>query len=289
MCARSYQETRGIYLRTHLLPYFGSTPVCVIGEQQAQEFITHLAQRKLAPATIASIVSTLKAILGTKFTRDWSLRLPESDDKEQRFFTRDEMLRIIGAATGKWRALFVLLAECGLRAGEAFGLHVEDLDLASCKVHVRRSVSYGTEKSTKTRKGMRDIDMSRQAAQVLKEYLAGRTTGGVLETRNGTALGKDNSRRKLHSILKKLGIPKGGLNSFRHGRVSILQAAGTPSDLVKRWVGHTRERMTSHYTHFEEQYMREVAERLGIFSDAPNAPNSADMMARCKPSQSVAV
>jgi integrase len=285
MCAPSYQETRGAYLETHLLRFFGSRPVCVIGEQLAQEFITHLTRRNLAPATIVSIVSTLKAILGAKVTRDWRLGLPKSNGAEQRFFTRDEMRNIIDAATGKWKVLFALLSETGLRCGEAFGLHAEDLDMTGCRVYVRRSVYKGQETPTKTRAGVRVVNISPEVAKLLEKHLAQRTTGRVFETRNGTALSKDNARRKLQSILRKLGIPKGGLHSFRHGRVSLLQAAGVPSDLVKRWVGHTRETMTSHYTHFEEEYMQEVAKRLGIFSNAPNAPNFAPMVTGNEPLQ----
>src|SRR2546422_10568781 len=44
---------------------------------------------------------------------------------------------------GQWRVLFATLASTGLRAGEAFGLHVDDLDLTAGKVYVRRSVWNG--------------------------------------------------------------------------------------------------------------------------------------------------
>jgi len=40
------------------------------------------------------------------------------------------MLQIVNAATGQWRVLFATLAGTGMRCGEAFGLHVEDVDLA---------------------------------------------------------------------------------------------------------------------------------------------------------------
>jgi len=106
MKAPSYQETRGAYLQTHLLPYFGSTAVRVLSEQRAQEFITHLTRRGLAPATVASITSTLKTILGMKNTRDWKLALPKPSTAEHRFFTHAEMLRIVETAPGKWKPLF---------------------------------------------------------------------------------------------------------------------------------------------------------------------------------------
>jgi integrase len=265
----SYQESREINLRKHLVPYFGKTAASLVTEQQAQEFITHLTGRKLERATIESIVGTLKAVLGEKIWRDWNLVLPKASDAEQRYFTRDEMLRIVGAAQGKWKPFFALLAETGLRFGEGAGLHVEDLDLPGCKVYVRRSIYKGVEVPTKTRAGVRAVDITPEVAGMLKEHLAGRTSGRVFETRNHTALGKDNTRRMLHSILTDLKIAKGGLHSFRHGRVSVLQANGVPADLVKEWVGHSNLRTTSRYTHFDDSYRQSVAQKVGIFAKEP--------------------
>ena len=44
-----------------------------------------------------------------------------------------------------------------MRAGELFGLHVDDLDANRGVIHVRRSVWRGQEVSTKTRKGYREV------------------------------------------------------------------------------------------------------------------------------------
>jgi integrase len=264
MRAASYQDVRGIYIKSHLLPYFGTTPVCLIGQQQGQEFVTHLTRKKLAPATIESITATLRAILG-KDSRDWTLVLPKALDAEQRYFTQEEMRRIVEAAKGKWRPFFALLGETGLRFGEAAGLHVEDLDLAGGKVFVRRSIYRRIEKPTKSKAGVRVVDISNAVVQLLRTHLAGRTTGRVFVTKSGQPLTKDNVRHSLHLILDKLGIPKGGLHAFRHGRVSVLQANGVPPDLIKRWVGHSSTRVTSIYSHFSEEYRQNIAQRVGLF------------------------
>jgi len=267
LCAPSYQETRGAYLSTHLLPYFGEMPVVAIGERAAQEFVADLTSRcQLAPATIASIVSTLKSIVGGKVTRDWQLRLPPSSCEEPRFFTPGEMLRIVEGAKGKWRPFFALLAESGLRFGEAAALRVEDLDLAGGMVSVRRSTYRGRDVPTKSRAGMRVINISGRLVQLLREHLSGKVSGRVFETRSGRSLAKDATRHSLHRILDRLEIPRGGLHSFRHGRVSMLQAAGVAPDLIRSWVGHSNTRILSRYTHFGPEYRREEAERVGLFA-----------------------
>jgi integrase len=62
-----------------------------------------------------------------RVTRTWKLNLPEIPFKEQRWFMQDEMRRIVEASRGQYKVLYYLLGVSGLRAGEAFGLHVEDI------------------------------------------------------------------------------------------------------------------------------------------------------------------
>jgi integrase len=278
----SYQDSRGINIKKHLIPYFGEMPVSVIGEQEAQEFVTHLS-RTLAPATIGGIVSTLKAILG-KSAQGWSLILPKAPDNEQRFFTADEMRRIMAAAKGAWKPLFATLSETALRCGECFGLHVDDLDFANRQLFVRRSIYKGKEVPVKSRAALRCVDITPELAEMLRRHLKGRTSGYIFQTRNGTPLSKDNVRRKLQSLLKSLGIPKGGLHSFRHGRISLLQTSGVPGDLIREWVGHADSKITSRYSHFEDAYRRAIVAQISLLqpasmeTDLPIGPNGPKLL-----------
>lgn len=97
----------------------------------------------------------------------------------------------------------------------------------------------------------------------------------VFETRNGTPFSKDQVRRKLVSVLDKLGLKRGGLHAFRHGRVSVLQENGVPGDLVKEWIGHSSLRTTSRYTHISPEFREQVAAEVGLFKPMldPNGPN----------------
>jgi len=91
------------------------------------------------------------------------------------------------------------MAGTGLRCGEVFGLHVEDLDLPSCRIHVRRSVWRGQEVTVKTKSGNRTVDIEPALAEIPHQHLNGRSLGRVFQTRNGTPFSKDNVRRKLVS------------------------------------------------------------------------------------------
>lgn len=103
-----------------------------------------------------------------------------------------------------------------------------------------------------------------ELSAMIRTHLGGRTTGYVFETRNGTPLSEDDTRRKLQSVLNRLGIPKGGLHAFRHGRVSLLQMSGVPGDLIKEQVGHSSLRTTRRDTHFTDNFIKEVAQKTSL-------------------------
>ncbi len=261
----SCQETMGSHVDKYLQPRFGTISIDAVDERRVQEFIADLNRTELAPKSIRNIVGVLKLILGKKRWQDWNLALPEVPEKEQRYFTEDEMRKIINAVSGQWHALFATMAATGLRCGEVFGLHVEDLDCSSCRIHVRRSIWRGQEVTVKTKSGNRTVNIEPALAQILREHLKGRSAGRMFQTENGTPYSKDNVRRKLVSVLNKLGLRHGGLHAFRHGRVSVLQENGVPGDLVKEWIGHSSLRTTSRYTHIRPEFRERVAAEVGLF------------------------
>src|SRR5205823_13236586 len=107
---------------------------------------------------------------------------------------------------------------------------------------------------------------------ILRRSLHGRTLGRLFQSNRGTSLAKGNVRRYLLSVLKRLGLKKGGLHAFRHGRVSVLQSNGVPGDLVKEWVGHSNLRTTSRYPHFQDDFRKQLASDVRLFAQ----PNVAD-------------
>ena len=193
------------------------------------------------------------------------------------------MRHVVNAVKGQWKALIATLAGTGMRCGEAFGLHVEDVDLKTGRIFIRRSVWNGQEGSVKTKRGYRVVNIEPALVEVLTAHLTGRTSGRVFATRNGTPFCKGNVRRKLNQILKSLNLAPAGLHAFRHGRVSVLEATGVPGDLVKDWVGHSSLKTTSIYTHFNDDFRQRIASEVGLFNGAfalgnlaaqlPNGPN----------------
>jgi len=251
----------------HLLPFFGEKVLDDIRTGDINEWI--LTMGVFEPKTVHNMYKLFRGLVNWHYRqedqpmRKWNPDLPQLHDEEQRWFTPEESASIIGAARGQYKTLFHLAMATGCRAGELFGLHVDDVDLMRRVIRVVRSVWKGREVRTKTRKGFREVFIDNEAAKMLSEHLQGRTSGRVFQTRNGTPLSdRDVVKDALHPLCDKLGIPRGGMHAFRHGRVSHMRANGAPEDLVKRQIGHSSLRTTSGYTHFSEEFQRNLADRL---------------------------
>ncbi len=270
----STQHVMTGYLNKYLLPRFAALPVADIDGKRAQEFITELVRAPLAPKTIQTVVGTLKLVIGKKAWRDWDVAMPRQERKEQRFFTPEEMGRIIEAGLGKWKVIFTLLAGTGIRGGECGGLHVEDVNLTANTITIRRGSWHGRETTPKTEAAYRVINFDGGVADVLRQHIAGRTGGQLFTTQVGTLVTTDLIRKKLQATLRRLGIPKGGAHAFRHGRVSVLRAHGVPDDLVKEWVGHSSLKMTSRYTHFQDAFKQQAVNGLVISPRVPKPVTS---------------
>jgi len=285
-------------LAKHILPRFGSFPLDEITETVVQEFAAELRQAtferrrkngtliktyKLGRKSILNIIDLVKLILGKKVWASWEWKLPKAPRSKQRYFTQEELQKIINAAQGQNRVLFALLGGTGMRISEAAGLRVDDLDLANCVIHVRRGVVEGIEQSTKTDNGERIIDVDPELAELLRQHLAGRTSGCVFQASNGAPIHAGNLRKRvLQSLLEKLGIRRGGFHAFRHARVTILRKNGTPPELQTQWIGHSSLRVTDGYSHTGEEveYRQRNAKKVGLgFVVGPNGPKSVEKSA----------
>ena len=144
--------------------------------------------RRISPKTVRNIVGVLKSDSRRAVWRDWKLTFPEEQDpdKEQRYFTQAEMIQIVNAAEGQWKVLFALGGNRVTKAGEAFGLEIEDLDLAAGLIRVRRSIWNGKSGDGEDETGKRPVNvlnqLSRRCWLVTLEI---ERSGRVFQTRTG--------------------------------------------------------------------------------------------------------
>src|ERR1700730_6503824 len=185
------------HLTKHILPRFGELLVEQVTEKAVQEWVADLRRQtfeikkphgsviktyKLSRKSILNIVGVLKLVLGRKVWMSWEeLNLGKLPRSKQRYFTEEQLKRIIEAAQGQYPVLFAVLAGTGMRIGEAAGLYVGDVDIQGQVVHVHRSIWKGEDLAPKTENAIREVDIDETLTEMLRLFIGKRKTGRLFQ------------------------------------------------------------------------------------------------------------
>lgn len=124
--------------------------------------------------------------------------------------------------------LFKLAAETGARAGELYALTVDELLFDHNVVRINKSMYRQKVGSPKTKNAARWVNVKPYVMGMPKTHLNGRSSGLVFQSKRKTALlNCVVLNKRLHPLLRELGLKRGGMHAFRHHRVSTLVMAGT--------------------------------------------------------------
>jgi integrase len=246
------------HLRAHIVPKLGSLPLTEINTKLIQSFVAYLAIGGRSKKTVENVLLTLSSILRVAKSWDYAcgsfkladITMPrEGIRKEQRSLTDEEMGRIIAAAPEPFGTILAVTAVLGLRIGETLALRVGDIDFAKHVIHIRQSVDAATRipQAVKSQASSADVPMPSQLAARLRALVEKHDGKSELlfVNRRGRPFSANKLREKqLHPLLVKLGIPRGGFHSMRHGAASALLADGATPAVVQRQLRHSDARIT---------------------------------------------
>jgi integrase len=246
------------HLRAHIIPKLGSLPLTEINTKTVQSFVAYLATGGRSKKTVENALLTLSSILRTAKAWDYAcanfsladITMPrEGVKKEQRCFTDAEVGKILSAAPESFGTILAVTAVLGLRIGEVLALRVSDVDFVRKILRVRQSVDAATRnvQAVKSQASSADVPMPSHLDARLRKYL--QTHDGksdlLFVNRRGRPFSANKLREKvLHPLLVKLGIPRGGFHSMRHGATSALLADGATPAVVQRQLRHSDPRIT---------------------------------------------
>jgi integrase/recombinase XerD len=189
------------------------------------------------------------------------LRGPRKTQRLPQVLTRDEVLRLLGAPRGttpaalRDRALLEVMYACGLRASEAIGLVVGDLDLESGLVRARG-------KGSKER----IVPVGREAIGALRAYLdrgRPRLVGlrgelHVFVNRRGSGLTRQGLYKIVQGHARAVGLDaKMSPHTLRHTFATHLLAGGCDLRALQEMLGHADIATTQIYTHLSADRLRE--------------------------------
>jgi integrase/recombinase XerD len=190
------------------------------------------------------------------------LKAPRQSRKLPQVLSRDEVARLLSQPEGteppalRDRALLEVMYACGLRASEAIGLEVADLDL---EARVLRARGKGSKE--------RLVPVGSAAARALGAYLAhGRPklVGDRYEVRlfvnhRGSGL----TRQGLYKIVQRYAAAAGlasrmSPHTLRHTFATHLLAGGCDLRSLQEMLGHADVATTQLYTHLSAERLKDV-------------------------------
>lgn len=259
------QKEMGYYFDSVLLPEFGKMRLASLDPQKVELWkhkrlgsIGHISKKPIARATVNSELKKLKALVNKAV--DWGVvprntiksvqTLQRMDARPRSFFTA-EQLQALYEADESNSAIWQLLANTGMRVGEALNLKWENVD--DVKIRIVSSKEF----RTKTRQ-WRDIPISPGAATALKQLRSKTNYDYVLPP-----MCKLTLRNRFGKACKKADIV-GTPHELRHTFISHLVMQGVPLRTVQVLAGHKTIGVTEQYAHLAPSHMADMVANLSL-------------------------
>jgi integrase/recombinase XerD len=258
----------GAYLRAHGYDVFG------VGHAELAGFLTELAvgsaeRQPVAAATLQRKAACLRSFYrhlrreGT-ITHDPTaeLRGPRKTQKLPAVLSRDEVNQLLDAPRGasrtalRDRALLEVLYACGLRASEAVGLQLEDVNLDDEFLRARG-------KGSKERL----VPIGREAVSALRAYLSRsrpvlvglRPERHIFVNRRGGGLSRQGLYKIVQGYADAVGLKdRMSPHTLRHTFATHLLAGGCDLRTLQEMLGHADIATTQLYTHLSTERLRDV-------------------------------
>ncbi len=191
-----------------------------------------------------------------------TLSPPQKSRKLPQVLTQAEVTKLLESAKGtapielRDRALLEVMYGCGLRASEAIGLEIGDVDL-------RRGFVRPHGKGSKER----IVPLGREAGRALERYLRGgrpKLVGPKIERKlfvnfRGGALTRQGLYKIIQRHAKALGLEqKMSPHTLRHTFATHLLSGGCDLRSVQEMLGHADVATTQLYTHLSREKIKEV-------------------------------
>ena len=268
---RTVQSYRDV-LRLHVLPTLGEKKVRRLVKGDIKALLVAKRGDGYSRDSVRIIHATLRAMLA-EAVEDGLLTANPADKIHRRLrlvasakarseqvkaMTEEQLGTFLREArtllTPDLGGLFVLLAETGLRIGEALALKPEDFDWNRPEVRIERALSQRGHLDTPKAGYGRTVDLSRSPAAVaaVQALLDGRKAAKVVKlspwlfsTASGKPYSQRNVLRDMKRVLKRAKLPLHfSLHCLRHTYAAQRIAAGENVYYVARQLGHASTKLT---------------------------------------------
>lgn len=284
----SHQTYKG-YIENHIKPNIGDIPIEKLTSLQLQKFYRRLLTegrvpriesenqpKGLSAKTVRNINQVISSAMDMAVKHKLILsnptdgcELPKVEHKEMHTIHAEQLGAFLREAkeSGVYELYYLDLAT-GLRRGELLGLKWEDVDLTHGVIHVRRQVyridGEVKEVPLKTKNAYRNISISKDAVEMLKEMEKHRISEYVFPSPTGGPISPDSVLNMLHRVLKRAGLPAVRFHDLRHTFATLALQNGVDIKTVSGMLGHFSAGFTlDTYAHVTTAAQKEAANTMG--------------------------
>jgi len=284
----SHQTYKG-YIENHIKPNIGDIPIEKLTSLRLQKFYRKLLTegrvpriesenqpKGLSAKTVRNINQVISSAMDMAVKHKLILsnptdgcELPKVEHKEMHTIHAEQLGAFLREAkeSGVYELYYLDLAT-GLRRGELLGLKWEDVDLAHGVIHVRRQVyridGEVKEVPLKTKNAYRNISISKDAVEMLKEMEKHRTCEYVFPSPNRGPISPDSVMNMLHRVLDRAGLPSIRFHDLRHTFATLALQNGVDIKTVSGMLGHFSAGFTlDTYAHVTTAAQKEAANTMG--------------------------
>lgn len=235
-------------LRNHINPMFGRISLNKITVDHGRSF---LAEQGRSDAVARKAFMLVRRILNDAVSERLinhnplqSLQLPKEKRSEAGFLTLDELHTLVAHTHPHFQALVLSAGFLGLRQGELFGLHPDNLDLKARQVRVIEKLSKHSNppqrEELKTKASRRTVSIPAFLVEVLDEQLHQRASNDFVFTsiEGGPIRASNFNRRHWNPARKAAGLQDFKFHGLRHTAAAIaIQTGAHPKEIQSR-LGH---------------------------------------------------
>ncbi len=241
----------------------GRRPLASIQAQDVEAYIDDLFATPFKRATVRRYLVPLKsmfnaAVIEGKMIANPAtgipvipndpelLRIMEEDENEEgeaKALTMDELSALIRAMPASHQMLVKVLAQTGLRIGEALGLRWQDIDYDAGVLRVHQSVRGGVVGKPKSKRSRREIPLSQVLRLELRTHHMASPFKGqddlLFPSDTGEPVHASNLYRWFKPAAKAAGVQWAAFHTLRHTAASRwIQVGNVPAVQVSALLGH---------------------------------------------------
>lgn len=239
----------------YLLPKFQHTTLDELRPTQVKTWLASLKGvrngKQLSNKRKNNILVPLRGIFEDAFYDEVIEKNPmariknlNTEQREPKPLNLIDIGKVLAQMEGQEKNYFQFAFWSGLRTSELIGLKWEDIDLENEKVFVRRAIVKGREKTTKTKSGLRTIDLQPQALDALNQqapFTQNLNKWVFHDPNHNTRWKNENPMRKRVWVpaLKRACLEYRNPYQSRHTFASMMLSNGKNPMWVAQQMGHS--------------------------------------------------